>query len=110
MALFATKFTNKPLCQIIQYPSFCQLPLLPKSKSVYAKEIKSSINQVKKAKKNTLANTLNYFDASFFAEDIDISSIVFADLKNKGTLPQSAFAVFHELKGDKEMHLSQRVI
>ena len=105
MTLFAAKFTKKSKCQIIQYPSFCYLPLLSKCKSAYAKEINSKINQIRKMRNNIFSKTLNYFDASFFAEDIGISSAVFADIKNKGTLPQAVFSIFHELKGEKEMHL-----
>ena len=109
MGLFATKFTQWIKCQIIQYPSFCYLPLLFKCKSSYAEEIKPTVKRLKKVKNEIFSMTLNYFDASFMAEDIVIPTAVLADLKNKGALPETAFSIFHEIKGDKEIHLFNEV-
>ena len=105
MALFVSKFSNRISSQIIESPSFCGWENLHKSNEKYAKEIHSVLKKKSQSYQKRLQQNISYFDGIFFAENLETPSAFITNVADKKVSPEQSFALFHAIKGKKEIHV-----
>lgn len=105
MALFVSHFMQRTTALFLENPAFAQLELTQNlSEAAYALEINEKTRTLKKYK-NIIKQNLAYCDAVYHTQDIEVPTTMAIDLQNKENVPHGAFAIFHLLKSEKEMHL-----
>ncbi len=104
MAIFVATRMKRGNSIILQYPDFFKVDSALTAVNLTQNEIRSYVRSHRNAK-NKIMDTLQYFDGTFFARDVTIPSKTIVNILSRNVSPHGAFAMFHELKGEKDIHI-----
>lgn len=104
MALFVVSRMNRGKSLFLQYPDFMKIDRAILGINHAQTEIRNYIKN-HKTQKNHIEKNLAYFDGIFFAKDINVPSKTIINITDNKVTPHGAFALFHQLGGEKDIHV-----
>ena len=105
MALFVSAFMKRTTSLFLEKPSLANFDVTQNlSRANCCLEINQEL-KTQTRNKTAIKNNLKYFDAIYFADKIKAPTAMVLNLKDTEAVPQGGFAIFHHIKGEKDMHL-----
>lgn len=104
MALFVASKMKRAESLFLLYPDFMKTDMAVKATNHAQSEIRNYLKS-HKSQRAKIEKNLTYFDGIFLADSIEIPSKTVVNIADNRVIPHGAFALFHQLGGEKDIHV-----